>query len=76
MADNSTTRPPEKVADNIQYPNLEAWPTTPLSDHQKEWPTTPNIQTWRHDRQLHYQATRRSGRQLPIPKPEGVTDNS
>jgi len=52
------------VIDNSQYPNLEAWPTTPLSGYQKEWPTTPNTQT------------RRSGRQLLIPKPGGMTDNS
>jgi len=35
MTVNSIIRPPEGVADASQYPNLEAWLTTPLSGHQK-----------------------------------------
>ena len=89
MPDNSTIRPPERVADNSQYPNMEAWPTTPLPGHQKEWSTTPNTQTRGYDRQLHYPTTlqesgrvvfypaiRRSGWQLQIPKHGGMADNS
>jgi len=84
MTDNFIIRPPEGVADNCQYPNQEAWLITPLSGNTtRVWrvvyysaPTTPNTQTWRHARQLHYPGIRRSARQLSISKPGGIADNS